>query len=376
MSSGVFVLRKDGILVEMNQKDYGSEKKLQELLARYPNLLAGNLIDEVNPRQWLFVTRELSIPDENSERRWAIDHLFLDQDGVPTLVEVKRSSDTRIRREEVGQMLEYAANAVSYWNIDKIRFYFESRCENQGEDPEHKWEKTFNSEKSYEEYWEEVKTNLQTGKIRMIFLADIIPIELRQIVEFLNMQMSPAEVLALEIKQYVGKDQSTLIPRLYGQTSKTQAKKSSSRPSKQWDKTSFLKELEEREGKEAANVARAIMKWSENQELITWYGKGGRSGSFIPYFEINGQTYTMFALWTYGKIEIQFQYMKNQDIMGGIQHRKNLMQKLHKIEGIDFQEDELDKRPSLPYSTLKPKDNLDTFLKIWENYIKEIKTSI
>ena len=28
----------------------------------------------------------------------------------PTLVEVKRSSDTRIRREVVGQMLDYAAN--------------------------------------------------------------------------------------------------------------------------------------------------------------------------------------------------------------------------------------------------------------------------
>jgi hypothetical protein len=33
-----------------------------------------------------------------------------DQNAVPTLVEVKRSSDTRIRREVVGQMLDYAAN--------------------------------------------------------------------------------------------------------------------------------------------------------------------------------------------------------------------------------------------------------------------------
>jgi hypothetical protein len=31
---------------------------------------------------------------------------------VPTLLEVKRSSDTRIRREVVGQMLDYAANGV------------------------------------------------------------------------------------------------------------------------------------------------------------------------------------------------------------------------------------------------------------------------
>jgi hypothetical protein len=38
----------------------------------------------------------------------------LDQDAIPAIVEVKRSTDTRIRREVVGQMLDYAANSVVY----------------------------------------------------------------------------------------------------------------------------------------------------------------------------------------------------------------------------------------------------------------------
>lgn len=101
MSSGVFVLKKDGSLVEMKQTDYDSEDVLQKLIADYPNLLAGNLIDEANPRKWLLISREYGIPDdEHTGNRWALDHLFLDQDGIPTLVEVKRSSDTRIRRED------------------------------------------------------------------------------------------------------------------------------------------------------------------------------------------------------------------------------------------------------------------------------------
>jgi hypothetical protein len=45
---------------------------------------------------------------------------------VPTLVEVKRSSDTRIRREVVGQMLDYAANAVVYWPLERLRATFEA----------------------------------------------------------------------------------------------------------------------------------------------------------------------------------------------------------------------------------------------------------
>ena len=47
---------------------------------------------------------------------------------MPTLVEVKRSDDTRIRREVVGQMLDYAANGVVYWPAERLRADFESRC--------------------------------------------------------------------------------------------------------------------------------------------------------------------------------------------------------------------------------------------------------
>jgi len=35
--------------------------------------------------------------------RWLLDHVFLDREAVPRLVEVRQSSDTRIQREVVGQ---------------------------------------------------------------------------------------------------------------------------------------------------------------------------------------------------------------------------------------------------------------------------------
>ncbi|HJZ04312.1 MAG TPA: hypothetical protein VJ327_00425, partial [Patescibacteria group bacterium] len=106
----------------MTEQEYDSEDLLQELLAKYPNLMAGEQIDSESPRRWLLVSREISLPSqEDVAGRWSVDHLFLDQDAIPTLVEVKRSSDTRIRREVVGQMLDYAANAVVYWSIESIR---------------------------------------------------------------------------------------------------------------------------------------------------------------------------------------------------------------------------------------------------------------
>jgi hypothetical protein len=58
-----------------------------------------------------------AIPADSGEcfvaGRWSVDHVFPDQDAVPTIVEVKRRSNTRIRREVVGRMLNMPPTASS-----------------------------------------------------------------------------------------------------------------------------------------------------------------------------------------------------------------------------------------------------------------------
>ena len=374
MSSGVFVLQKDGTLVEMTQQEYDSEDMLQTLLATYPDLLAGNQIDELNPRKWILISREFSIPDkETTQGRWSLDHLFLDQDGIPTLVEVKRSSDTRIRREVIGQMIEYAANAVSYWAIDKIRLHYETRCEELGLDPDQELMDNLQIELEYEDYWEKVTTNLNTGKIRMLFIADKIPFELKQIVEFLNEQMNPAEVLAIEIKQYVGQQQKTLIPRVFGQSSKIQQKKSRKKKRK-WDEPSFLAALKEREGEEAANTAKDILSWGKERLLDIWWGQGIKSGQGLLNLVHGENWYGFFGLWTYGRIEIQFQVLKNRPVYQDVEMRMNLLNQLNRIPGVEIPDDGIKRRPSIPFSALYPKTSRIQFFEIWEEVIDNIKT--
>ena len=205
-------------LVELQQQEYSSEDQLQDLLARFPSLLPGDDIDPAAPRRWLLVSREAGIPGErDSGDRWSLDHLFLDQAGVPTLVEVKRSSDTRLRREVVGQMLDYAANGVAHWPLEQLQALFNSSCEASGSDPDLQLQEFIEHELP-EEFWKAVKTNLQAGRIRLVFVADEIPAELQRVVEFLNNQMDPAEVLAVEIPRYAGSGLETLAPRVIGQT--------------------------------------------------------------------------------------------------------------------------------------------------------------
>ncbi|MBM3983298.1 MAG: hypothetical protein FJ304_24100 [Planctomycetes bacterium] len=240
--SGIFLLQEDG-LVEMTEQPYDKEDILQELLAKYPNLLAGDQIDAAAPRRWLLVSREMGVPgEEDGSDRWSLDHLFLDQDAIPTLVEVKRSIDTRIRREVVGQMLDYAANAVVYWPVESIRAKFERGCAERQVDASAELTKLIGSEDAVQ-YWGRVKTNLQAGKVRMVFVADVIPTELRRVVEFLNEQMNPAEVLAVEVRQFVGQGLKTLVPRVIGQTVEAERNKGKTTAEKQWDEDSFFEPI-------------------------------------------------------------------------------------------------------------------------------------
>src|SRR4051794_2757272 len=228
----------------MTERRYDAEAVLQQLLADHPNLLVGEQ-DGDRRKRWLLVQREIGIGDEpDASSRWSLDHLFLDEDGVPTLVEVKRSSDTRIRREVVGQMLDYAANAASYWAIDSIRGTYETLRRRAGGDPDADLAAHIGPDGDAERFWEEVATNLYAGRLRLVFVADVIPHELRRIVEFLNEQMTRTDVLAVEVRQYVAPDSElvTLVPRMIGQTEVARDTKraASGRARNRWDEQSLV----------------------------------------------------------------------------------------------------------------------------------------
>ncbi len=373
MGGGIYLVRGDGRLVAMTEQDYASEGLLQGLLADHPDLLAGDQIDAKEPRRWVLVSREMPLAsEEDGAGRWSVDHLFLDQDAVPTIVEVKRSTDTRIRREVVGQMLDYAANAVVYWPVEALRARFE------GNDEDH--ESTLAAlldgpEADAEEFWRKVKTNLQAGRVRLVFVSDKIPDELRRVVEFLNGQMDPAEVLAVEIKQYVGGDLKTLVPRVVGQTVEAQQKKSgTTRGGRRWDEASFFEDLRERRGEDEAEVARRIYEWAlKNLPRITW-GGGKHDGSFVPVLDHEGAPHYPLALYTYGRVEVQFQHMRARpfDDEG---MRLELLRRLNEIEGVAISEDKITKRPSIPLSTLRNGDALERFLEVFDWYVGEIKAS-
>jgi len=369
----IYLLKEDSKLLAMEEAPYDSESLLQKLLADHPDLLAGDQINVEEPRRWLLVTREMDVPGEqDGAGRWSLDHLFLDQDAIPTLVEVKRSTDTRIRREVIGQMLDYAANAVAYWPVEEIKAKFESRCKEDGGDPEAELVGLLGEGQDASTFWQQVKSNLQAGRVRLIFIADEIPPELRRVVEFLNSQMDPAEVLAIEVKRFVGEKLKTLVPRVLGQTETArQKKKVGGSESRQWDKATFFVDLIHRRGEQEAAVARRLLEWANKHGLRIWWGQGKKDGSFFPMYDNKFGKNFLFSVWTYGSVELQFQHMKTPPFAEEGK-REELAQRLSAI-GLSIPEEALKKRPTFGLSLLLEPGRLDRFLEAFDWMLSEIK---
>jgi len=241
IQAGVFALQGDQSLVPMQPARFASEADFQGLLARFPELLVGDQIDPEDPRRWVLVKREQAVGlDQADGARWSIDHVFLDQDGIPTLVEIKRQTDSRIRREVVGQMLDYAANCAAFWSTGTLRSSFEQTCSTAGRQSDDVLAELVGADFEADAFWAQVEKNLADGHIRLLFVADVIPMELRRIVDFLNRQMSPAEVLAVELRQFEGQGIKTIVPMVFGKSETAAAQRSASALRTVWNESRFM----------------------------------------------------------------------------------------------------------------------------------------
>lgn len=269
----IFLLGEGNRLERVPLAPYDSEDLLQRLVDEHPDLLAGEQIDPADPVRWLVVAREAAIPDsDGGSDRWAIDHLLIDHRARPTFVEVKRSADPRIRREVVGQMLDYAANAQAYWPADRIREMAAGKYGSRealeeaihqvlssttGEDPTDR----------VESFWSEVEENLRNGQVRLLFVADELPRELRRVIEFLNSQMPRVEVLGIEIRQYKGRNLQALVPRLIGQTEQARQEKKGRGPKRKMTREDFLRNC----GNEAAPFFEELLDdMARNGLQVSW----------------------------------------------------------------------------------------------------------
>ena len=251
------VIRMDEVLCE------NEEVELQNLLERSPELLAGEQIEPDHPRNWLLVKREMDVPDPvTGSSRWSIDFLYVDQDAILTFVECKRHNDTRSRREVIGQVFDYAANAPRLWESEQLCQMAEETQKRLGRKLEEEVGRLRGEASTAGELFDRAIANLREHKLRIVLFLETAPPELRTLVEFLMdvLVLSKVEIVLVEARRYRHGGVDVIAPTVWGYTEQVRTQRrvvadALNGTRRRWDENSFFAALNERQADEAGKQA-------------------------------------------------------------------------------------------------------------------------
>jgi hypothetical protein len=144
---------------------------------------------------------------------------------------------------------------------------------------------------------------------------------------------------------------------------------------KEWDIDSFFNDLESRRGPEEAAIASRILEWAKDKLPRFWLGRGGKDGSVYPILDYNHKAYYPIGIWSYGKVEIQFQYLKRESPFDSEEKRIELLNRFNEIPGFNIPSDAISRRPNIYLAVLKDENAFTQFIAILDWIVQEIKKS-
>ncbi|MEF8847393.1 MAG: hypothetical protein V5A57_03135 [Candidatus Paceibacterota bacterium] len=196
------------------------EDALQTLIEKTPErVVPGSQIapGSDSPPRFMVLNREMPV------KRWSLDVLLIDQYATPTLLEAKLFRNREAKREVVGQIMNYAANAEEAWSGGTLRERAKSYWSDKDENLNDKLRDLLSTENpDIDDFWNRAENNLESNNIRLIIAMEEFRPEARKIIEFLNEEMENVELLGLDVRCYGDSDEDMIVaPLILGQTQST-----------------------------------------------------------------------------------------------------------------------------------------------------------
>ena len=190
--------------------------------------------------------------------------------------------------------------------------------------------------------------------------------------------MQPAEVLAIELRQYQGQGLKTLVPIVLGQTQEAaQRKNASSRPAlpkRTWDETAVLSEITQRGDTAALAASRAIINWIKRRADRVAFNSNPGWGWIGAVFEKDGFEISLLRLHSDGSVAVYFEYMLGKPVFDDLARRQKLLDKLNAVPGIRLPPDAVSKRKTIPLAGFTPDATAD-FLAAMDWFVEELRNA-
>lgn len=217
----IYLVRGDEIhalrSTSMRSGEFGGdpEATLQTLFEKHPNIIPGKQIEPGNddPPRFVLLRRDMPVKGNS------VGNLYVDQHGMLTVVETRLFENPESRREMVGRIIEYAADAAEAWGNGQARVMATEAWSKEGRILDNVINEEFGDPLASETIWERVEANLSQGRLRLIIATDEFTPDVRRMIEYLNSHMRDTQVLGLELSCY-GSDTDALVcvPRMVGRS--------------------------------------------------------------------------------------------------------------------------------------------------------------
>jgi len=282
---------------DMNKTSYKLEDDLHHYVMKNPRLVSRAWGDGTEDTLYL-IRHEQPVILDSDKNELSLDVLLVDSEGVPVLVEAKKSSNRELRRSVAAQMIDYAARAHG-WNVEDLRKSFED-C-----NPDKKDEMD-------DAFWATVADNLLKEHFRLVFIAEEIPPEMQTIIEFMDRVMQGIEVYGVELQPYTTRERRLIFSsNVIGNSPDESSKPTAKRTARVWSDADFSRFLNDNGLADLDETINEI-RWEAKKAGYDIVGGTGSNGpSFLA--KCNGQTVFLVSVYKKaGKYKASFDFAPSQ----------------------------------------------------------------
>ena len=272
--------------ISLPSEGYSGEAHLQEILFRDPDIVPVEDISsdtELSPIKLML--KEVGLPGSG-----ATDLVGIDKNGNIYIIETKLARNPEVRRQVIGQILEYAAflnekgldwldDIVKKQKQVSISEYFEKL-----NDPE--WDK--------ESFEQNLRDNLNSGAFKLLIAVDEMNPDLQRIINYMENILN-VEIYALELRHFKDKaGMEILVPNIHG------GKKKPPPPPPPWYWERFVEDAKKKVDQATLTTLHRLYDFSLQLGIVD-FGKGRTYGTFRVWLPYKNDKINLYVITSTGK---------------------------------------------------------------------------